>query len=843
MAQQRNNENINALRTQMELRERLLEIQLEEEQSMSRQLQKSKEIIRNELEKQKAVENIADINLILRKYKEGEVELNDEELKDLSKILAQEKARVVVADKGLKISKERVTVLRAMSSLYDRIGASSFWTFLMQSDEAIKNVNRELGLTGERSELFRQNIYEAANDAARLGGNLQDLTNIVSIFADETGRAKILTADALENIMEIGLGTGLGVDQAARLAGQFELMGLNARSTADYVQSIVDTTERMGVNTTKVLKNVSTNFKELQKFTFRDGVRGFAQMASYAEKFRVDMGSMLDSAERARTLEGAVELAAQLQVMGGEFAKTDPFELLFLSRNDPVMYTRKINEMTKGVATFRKSADGTFETFISPMDVDRLERVGEALGMQRGELTQQARRMAEIQRMRQQMLGTNFSQEQKEAIEGAAQFNSETGQFFVQVAGARKDLSRLTQEDARLLQQQGKLLDQRAMDAKTFDKVFQDTVLEFKSNLLPVLDGINQILRQYITPSIQWLRETFDSAPEWTKDLMKSGGMLLAGGVAIGGVAKVIGGILSPFKGLMNILPTIGRGGTGGGIAGTAGGAGRGGGFGTGAGIGVAGLGIGAGIGIAAGGISNLADSLSKLDKDQAETLSNIVQSLTVLTGIASLAALGIVAFGAGAATAAPGLLAFGGAIALVGAGIGVAAGGIGFMSEGLSTLLNSVDPETIFSMAGGISALAGASVLFANPLSMVGLGAMTSSILSMSKAGPGMQQVGSAFEKISVVLQGSMSQLQAVKETINAISNTEIGNNSTISTLNSILSKPLKVEFADNNATFNASINLNIDGKRFADNINLSRRVAIQTVDEKNGKSSAGMI
>lgn len=842
MAQQRNNDNINALRTQMELRERLLQIQLEEEQSMSRQLQKSKEIIRGELEKQKAVENIADINLLLRKYKEGEIDLNDEELRDLSKILAQEKARVVIADKSLKISKQRVTVLKTMSSLYDRIGSSSFWTFLMQSDEAIKNVNRELGFVGQRSETFRENIYEAANDAARLGGNLQDLTNIVSIFADETGRAKVLSADALENIMEIGLGTGLGVDQAARLAGQFELMGLNAKSTVDYVQNILDSTERMGVNTTKVLKNISANFNELQKFTFRNGVRGFAQMAAHAEKFRIDMGSMLDSAERARTLEGAVELAAQLQVMGGEFAKTDPFELLFLSRNDPAAYAKRINDMTKSVATFRRNADGTFETFISPMDIDRLERVGEALGMQRGELTQQARRMAEIQRMRQQMLGTNFSQEQKEAIEGAAQFNSETGQFFVQVAGAKKDLSRLTQEDARLLQQQSKLLNERAMDAKTFDKVFQDTVLEFKSNLLPVLDGINQLLKQYITPSIQWLRETFDSAPEWTKDLMKSGGMLLAGGVAIGGVAKIIGSILSPFKGIMNILPKISKG-KGGASKLAKGGIGTRGGFATGAGIGVAGLGIGAGIGIASEGISNLADSLSKLDKDQAETLSNIVQSLTILTGIASLAAIGVMAFGAGAATAAPGLLAFGGAVALVGAGIGLATAGIGYMSENLTNLLTNADPKKLFTMAGGVTALATASSLFANPLSLVGLAGISSNISTISKTGPGMEKVGNAFEKISVVLQGSMSQLDAVKETIQAISNTELGNKSAISTLNSILSKPLKVQFADNNPTFNASINLNIDGRRFAETINLSRRVAIQTVDEKNGKSSAGMV
>jgi hypothetical protein len=161
-------------------------------------------------------------------------------------------------------------------------------------------------------------------------------------YADETGRARVLSAEMVKDITAIGQGTGLGIEAATRLGAQFELMGFDAKTTMDYVQGVVDTSERMGVNTTKVLKNISDNFKKLNTYTFQQGVKGFAQMAMYAEKFKIDIGQALNAASVSKTLEGAIDLTAQLQVMGGEFAKTDPFEMLFLSRNDPAKFTEKI---------------------------------------------------------------------------------------------------------------------------------------------------------------------------------------------------------------------------------------------------------------------------------------------------------------------------------------------------------------------------------------------------------------------------------------------------------------------------------------------------------------------
>lgn len=274
---------------------------------------------------------------------------------------------------------------------------NSIWRTIMDVDKSIKKTNLSLGFTGTRSRLVKKSFKETAGYAMRLGGSAEDLQTATTIFAEETGRARVLSAETLRNVMDLAKGTSLGVESAAKLYSNYHLIGVDSRSAAQHISGIMETSERMGVSASNVLDNVNKNFRRLRTFTFIQGVKGFAEMASYAEKMRIDISQALDSAEAARHLDKAIEMAAQLQVMGGEFAKTDPFELLFLARNDPAGYTKKINEMTGSVVSFRKMADGTFEHFISPADRDRLTRAAKVLNMQTDELIEQSRRYSEIQ--------------------------------------------------------------------------------------------------------------------------------------------------------------------------------------------------------------------------------------------------------------------------------------------------------------------------------------------------------------------------------------------------------------------------------------------------------------
>ena len=770
------------------------------------------------------------INDLKEKYSE----LSDGDVKKLRELEVEQKNSIelekqqnVELQKNIKSRQKAIDLAKALGQQL-MLG----WKYLQESDKIIRTTTLNLGLSGTKAVAMRDAFEKSAGYVTRLGGSLADIQGVMQGYADETGRARVMTADMVKDITAIGKGTGLGIAEATKLGAQFELMGFDAKSTMDYVQGVVDTSERMGVNTTKVLKNVNDNFKRLNTYTFQQGVKGFAQMAMYAEKFKIDIGQALNAADVAKTLEGAIDLAANLQVMGGEFAKTDPFEMLFLSRNDPAKFTEKIADMTKGVVSFRKMADGTFEKFISPADRDRLAAVAKSMGMEAGALTEIAERQAEIQKMRQQMAGMGLNDEQKKLIEGAAFFDKKSGKFQVQLAGTMRDISSLTSDQADAFVKEKKSLEERAKQAMTFDETFKATIETLKAALLPILKGINVIL----TPLSKIATGLSKLAGSGWGGVVGAAGILLAGAAAwkitgtlmsraadkwlqsgkmFGGQGKM-GSLLSGGGGTG--IPATGKGSSG--LAQMragqgAGAAAKGKGFkamGTGAGVGMAAVGLGAGVGLAAEGISKLADSMSKLTPEQAKSLEKIAMTLAITFPIAAIG-IGLVAQAAQAG--ALGLLAIGAAIVGVGFGIKLATEGIGKMAFGLAELNKSGGGAGLQLL--GVAAGVGAITLALGAGGIVSMFAFNNSLARMAKNSAGVEKVGIAFAQIQTVLSGTKDDMLAVEHAIESIGNTNIKGGGLLADLANLIKQPLKVEFANGQkVSLTNDITLNLDGQRF---------------------------
>ena len=796
-------------------------------------------------------EKIATTQKTINELRGEDVKYSVELLKELNEIDKEQKA---VNDQLLKEQKSRENLVNNIKFFNGLIKQG--WNFLQQQDKVIRSTILNLGMSGTKAAEMRTSFEQSAVFVARLGGTLEDVQNIMTGYADETGRARALSANMVEDITAIGKGTGLGIEGATKLGAQFELMGFDAKNTMDYVQGVVDTSERMGVNTTKVLKSVNDNFKKLNTFTFQQGVKGFAQMAENAEKFKIDIGEALDSAKMARTLEGAINMTAQLQVMGGEFAKTDPFEMLFLSRNDPVKYAEKIGQMTKGIVSFRKMADGTFEKFISPADRDRLASAAKALGVSVENMTQMAERQADVQKMRQQMAGMGLDKREKDLIEGAAIMNKTTGRFEVLIGTHMKDISTLTKDQADAFAKQQVLLKDRAKEAQTFDETFKATINALKAALLPILNGVNKVLN-FVKPLADWISK---GSGGW----IKAAGVLLAGAVAWKGASFLFNkGVDNFIKGGLNNVFSGKAGKEGGSLAGkilfpkkagkilgeteeVAGKKGGGllgglsgkGAAGIGAGIGAAALGIGAGIGAAAAGISLLAKAMSGLDAEKAKILKQIVAIIGGFIAVGIAAAAAIMIFGTASEVAAPGLLAFGGAIALIGAGIGIAAAGIGVMGMGLAKLVESSKGagEDMPKVALGIAGIAAA--MGTATLALPGAIGMTMAVKSIGKHAPAIATVGESLEKIKLALSGSKEDFVAVKEAIESIGKVNIKGGGAIADLANMLRKPLQVEFAQGRVNLVNDITLNLDGQKFMKKA-YDAKIAIQKHEEvRTGKA-----
>jgi hypothetical protein len=757
----------------------------------------------------------------------GQVSVSKTTLTSLEKQLKKEQ------DKIVKL-KTQEKIMRAMSNIKfpDIMGELSSISKLFD-DKPIRETALQLGLGAEKAQQIRDSFYKALPSASVLGATMKDLAAAQQSYTNESGRAVALSGEQLINITAIGNGTGVGVQEASRLVAQFELLGMNTQKSQDIIQGIVDTTERMGVNSTKVLKNISTNFKELNKFAFRDGVKGMASMAAYAEKFKIDINESINSASMAKSLDGAITMASELAILGGEFAKADPFELLFLSRNDPAKYTQKLNEMTKGMASLTKTADG-FKIDVNPQDLDRLELAAKATGQDFGTMVQQAQKFAEVQEMNKQLMGTAFSKQDRELIQSMAKLDSETGLFKV----LGKDISKLSTQELQSLKVQQTTLKERAEASQTFEEKFNNTINAMKYTLIPILDGINSVF-DTIHPYLKGIVDFMSKQPPWAKDVLKVVGGLAGAGVALGMAGNILKTI--PGIGLLGKFFTSGKGIAGAAGSALGGGSGAGGaaaggkgGFGAGAGVGAAAIGIGAGVGVAAVGISKLADSMSKLNKDQVDALKQIAITLAVSF---PLAAIGIGILAAVAAPAAVPLLALGAAMLMIGGAVGIAAAGIGYMAQGFSTLLTSASPEKVFQLAAGIGALglAMTSLAGGSVLTLFAGGGAFAMLGLLSTRADAFERIGKSMKEIGVVLNSDGEGLSRLKETLDSIQNSNTSGG-IFGDLKELLSKPLKVEFKDKNVQLNVNMSLEVDSSVLAKKT--AKKIIVLHNDYQTGKA-----
>lgn len=718
---------------------------------------------------------------------------------------------------------------------------------LMEFDKSVKETALNLGLSTQQADLLRTNFEGAYKISSRLGASAKEMSEAQQAFSFETGRSSILTSQMLEDIMKMSKGLGIGAGEAGNLAGQFELIGYNATATMNYIQNVVDMSERVGVNTNKIIKSLNTNFKKLQTYNFKHGIDGMSRLAILGEKYKIDIGSAMTSMDKARNLEEVIDMAANLQVLGGQFAAmADPMAMLFESRNDPEAYAKRLSNMTKGMIALRKTSEGYSFELASPMARDMLDKAAHALGMSTEELTQQALRQRELTEMRKQMLGLNLNNSQKELIESLAKFDTKTGKFTIQVGSDIISLNKLSNNHLIALKKQQESLENRAKAAQTFDDVYKATIQEFKTVLLPLLRGINNtmgwIRKNVVEPISNILGSGVDNP--LVKSITGFVGSVMVFSVL---TAKITKSIFSFGKYISSLNKNIGGTSTnpirnrtrGRGITNTSKTMSIKGGLGAGAGVGLAGIGVGAGVGIAAMGIGSIADSLDKLDPEKVKALESITWALTTLSGIATIAAAGIMIFGKASLSAAPGLLALGGGIALIGAGIGLATAGIGVMTMGLAQLIEkgAASKDSLLNVAGGIFAIQ--SALSAGIFGMAGLPAFAGALGAIALSANKIEKVGDAFGKITTVLNGSSSDFDKINNLLKSIKEFDTKKITSLTGLGEMFNKPIQVEFSNKEINLVSNITLEIDGKKFIEELNLVKRLKINSKDISDGKSS----
>lgn len=231
------------------------------------------------------------------------------------------------------------------------------------------------------------------------------------------------------------------------LAAAFENFGVSLNGVADHAGKMFADASKTGLSFEKYSDNVAKNIKIAQNYTFKNGLKGLESMAKKATAIKLDMGQVASFADKVSTIEGAIDVASKLQVLGGSFAGiADPLGMLNEGLMDMEGLTDRVIKMIGGMGAFNRQ---TGEVEVSAFNKQRIKAAAQAMGMDYSQLMESVNASAKREEITRQISAsanaTGLDDKMKELIKNSATF--ENGKAGVSINGEFKTLDDLTNED------------------------------------------------------------------------------------------------------------------------------------------------------------------------------------------------------------------------------------------------------------------------------------------------------------------------------------------------------------------------------------------------------------
>ena len=241
------------------------------------------------------------------------------------------------------------------------------------------------------------------------------------------------------------------------LAALYDNFGVSMEETADHVGKMISDASKQGLSFEKYSDNVAKNIKIAQNYTFKNGLKGLESMAKKATAMKMDMQQVAALADKVSTVEGAIDVSSQLQVLGGPFAQlADPLGMLNEGLNDMEGLQDRLIKMVGGLGSFDKE---TGEVKVSAFNKQRIKAASQAMGVDYGTIMEsvnaQARRGEISKQIAASETASGFSDDIKELIMNSGTIKD--GKAGVSIKGKFKSVDELTEKDYEALQAESRI--------------------------------------------------------------------------------------------------------------------------------------------------------------------------------------------------------------------------------------------------------------------------------------------------------------------------------------------------------------------------------------------------
>ena len=384
--------------------------------------------------------------------------------------------------------------------------------------KASKETAVNIGMSVGRSKEFTKVFNSATAEVEKFGGSATDVQSIMEEFIEESGRARIISKEEVTNMFQLTQGLNLTNQSSAALLERMDLMGVSVINSSSFLNKLTADSQKLGLNASKVAKTLANNFDRMDKYSFKNGVKGMVEMAKLAVQMRMDVGQMLAMSEKFYEPEAAIEAVANLQMLGGDVAKAfgDPFEVMYLARNKPEELAKRVSQMTENMIQFNEKT-GEYE--FPPEARMQLKSVGTQLGINVDNIIDMAKQSSKIKDIKMNVSGNIQDEDMREGLASMAKMKD--GKWIVDFEGkeigideigvglAEKILAAPKNEEEAILEM--------SINSKTTNEILDNILKSMKTGLVAkvnVYELTEDILRPGMTELIKGVQKQVDVSVE-----------------------------------------------------------------------------------------------------------------------------------------------------------------------------------------------------------------------------------------------------------------------------------------------------------------------------------------
>ena len=225
--------------------------------------------------------------------------------------------------------------LMGMATRLVETAAGGIETQLKQEAQLRTDINEKVGMQGELSKGLREEIIDAYPSTLRLGYGMQQLTDMMTNMMSESGRFNLISKETIGQAAATARSFVGDLSEMGKVFGQFEKVGLGASDATKAIDKAGKSSLTLGLNSKRTTQDLRDNLGKLNEFGFANGVQGLNRMVQKSLEFRMSMDSVYQIAEKVFSPEGALELSANLSVLGGAMGDFgDPIKLMYMATNN-----------------------------------------------------------------------------------------------------------------------------------------------------------------------------------------------------------------------------------------------------------------------------------------------------------------------------------------------------------------------------------------------------------------------------------------------------------------------------------------------------------------------------